>query len=348
MSIRFTWNSRTGATLIAVAALLLAGCASSSGAGTAQANRPPGTISSTVPPGTTLRVADQQQLLEQLFAVSGSKVPGVKLDYSNFVGGPPMLQAFKAGAVDVGFVASTPLIFAQAAHQAVVGVAAWTTPHSSFVLVTAPGVSGIHSWSDLKGKKVAYQQGTAFESVLLQGLDGAGLSLKDVEGVNLPYNQITAALAGGSVQAGILSAPTSTAYVAQNPSASIVLHTTDITTRTTFLIASNAALADPAKSAAIAQYLRTLVSAYSWVNAHPAVWAKAYYVDQFKLPLALGEKLLADNGNASFEPLPGAYVEPQQALADLYVKAGEIPTKLDASNEFVDTYDATVRQAQAS
>ena len=50
-----------------------------------------------------------------------------------------MLQAFQAGAIDVGFVGSTPLIFAQAAHQDVVGVAGWATPHSSSVWSPLPG-----------------------------------------------------------------------------------------------------------------------------------------------------------------------------------------------------------------
>jgi sulfonate transport system substrate-binding protein len=33
-------------------------------------------------------------------------------------------------------------------------------------------------------------------------------------------------------------------------------------------------------------------------------------------------------------PLPGKIVEPQQQLADLFQKAGQIPTKLDVSSEF--------------
>ena len=70
-----------------------------------------------------------------------------------------MLQAFHAGAIDAGFVADTPLIFAQAAHQDVVadrGVGQRARQRTS----SSPRPSsGINSWADLKGKKVAFQQG---------------------------------------------------------------------------------------------------------------------------------------------------------------------------------------------
>jgi hypothetical protein len=84
------------------------------------------------------------------------------------------------------------------------------------------------------------------------------------------------------------------------------------------------------------------------VAANPSAWAQALYVDQYKLPLAQGEKLLAATGSASFGELPGPYVTPQQELIDLYVAAGEIPTKLDASAEFDGRYNAVVRTEQGS
>src|SRR5580704_4530090 len=122
-----------------------------------------------VPAGTTLRVGDQLGVLESPLAAAGqNKGFPYSVSYSNFVGGPPMLQAFAAGAIDVGWVADTPLIFAQAAHQGVVAVAAYATKNASYQLVAASG-SSIKSWKDLKGKKVAYQQGTSLEAVLLQG-----------------------------------------------------------------------------------------------------------------------------------------------------------------------------------
>src|SRR5882724_6302909 len=126
--------ARTATAAVAlVIAVALSGCGSSSssssgtsGADGAQSDGTTPTVADRVPAGTTLRVADQLQLLETVLSTASNDAAfPYKVDYSNFVGGPPMLQAFHAGAVDIGFVADTPLIFAQAAKQDIVAVAAW-------------------------------------------------------------------------------------------------------------------------------------------------------------------------------------------------------------------------------
>ena len=109
-----------------------------------------------------------------------------RVSRSAFVGGPPMLQAFQANALDTGFIGSTPLIFAQAAKQSLVAVAGFTNPGSAYQLVAAPGTSDITGWASLKGKKVAYQQGTSAEAVLLLGLKHNNLKLSDITAVYLP------------------------------------------------------------------------------------------------------------------------------------------------------------------
>ena len=107
-----------------------------------------------------------------------------------------MLQAFQAGAIDTGFIGSTPLIFAQAGKQDIVAVAGWAYTARRLRAGTAPGNSDITGWDDLKGKKVAYQQGTAGEAALLQALDNVGLKLSDVTTVNVPQTQVVGRAAG--------------------------------------------------------------------------------------------------------------------------------------------------------
>ena len=354
-------SPRTAAAVTAAALALVACSSGSSGSRSTPANsqapaavtpagataRPTPAVPSSVPGGTTLRVADQLQALEQELAAEGQNTgfPNA-VQYSNFVGGPPMLQAFQAGAVDVGFVADTPLIFAQAAHQNVVGVAAWAPQHGSSELVAAPG-HVVRSWADLKGKKVAYQQGTLLEAVVLQGLHSVGLSLKDITSVNLPVTQVSVALQGGSVDAGILVEPLASVYLAQHPAATVVDRPDDITDRANFIIASKSALANPAKAAAIADYIGRVERSLSWINTHQAQWAQAFYVGQYKLPLAVGEQLLARSGPVSFIDLPGPLPGPQQTLADLYVDAGEIPARLDVTAEFDARFNSFVDAARS-
>lgn len=337
-----------------VVALALTGCGSSNSAQASSAidssTKPAAggsasSIPATVPSGTTLRVGDQLEFQKTLLEVGGqdTAIP-YKLEWSGFIGGPPMLQAFHAGAIDAGFVADTPLILAQAAHQDVVAVAAWASGHGTNELIAAPD-SGINSWADLKGKKVALQRGTSAEATVLQGLDRVGLKLSDIDVVDLPFTQVSAALQGGSVQAGILVPPLDTAYLKSNPGAKVVDRPDNLTARVNFLIAKKSAIDDPAKAAAIRDYILRLGRAFAKIKANPDPFIEKFYVGQYHLTLAAGRALLAQTGASSFVEFTPELNTAQQELADLFHDAGEIPDKVDAPQEFDSRFADAVRQA---
>ncbi|MDQ1382740.1 MAG: sulfonate transport system substrate-binding protein [Actinomycetota bacterium] len=340
-------------------ALTLAGCGSSaskaqpsgnpssttagaSGAGSAVQKT---AIAATVPSGTTLRVGDQLEFLKTLLATAGEDTAlPYKLEWSGFIGGPPMLQAFHAGAIDAGFVADTPLILAQAAHQDVVAVTAWASGHGSNELIAAPG-TGINSWADLKGKKVALQRGTSAEATVLQGLQRVGLKLSDIDVVDLPFTQVSPALQGGSVQAGILVPPLDSAYLTSNPGAKVVDRPDNLTARLSFLIAKKSAIEDPAKAAALRDYILRLGRAFAKIKADPDPFIEKFYVGQYHLSPAAGKALLTQLGASSFVQFTPELHAAQQELADLFLDAGEIPHKVDATQEFDTRFADVVRQA---
>lgn len=348
-------RSKTPLALL-LAATAIAASACSSGASSVATGTPgtsatissasPSAVPTAIPAGTTLRVADQLNALETPLAISGeNKDFPYKVAYSAFVGGPSMLQAFQAGALDLGWVAGTPAIFAQAAHQNVVVVGAYATEHSTYAAVNAPG-QHITSWAGLKGKSVAYQQGTVEESVLLQGLQSAGLKLSDITSVNLSTTSLVPALEAGKVDAAILVQPLTGVYLAKVPNATQIPVGNAITDRDAFLIASTAALSDPAKEAAIADYISRVVKATRWSDAHPAAAAQATFVDEYHLPLAASEAIIKSEGPSTFYPLPGPFLSSQQNLANLYAQAGVIPAAENVSAEFSSLYNATVAAAQ--
>ena len=336
-----------------VLALALAGCGSGNSAqASSSIDSSPSTVAgdaptvpTAVPSGTTLRVGDQLEYLKTLLdtAGEGSGLP-YAIDWSGFIGGPPMLQAFHADAIDAGFVADTPLIFAQAAHQDVLAIAAWATEHGTGELLAAPG-SGIGSWRDLKDKKVAFQRGTSAEATVLQGLDGVGLTLKDIDVVDLPFTQISAALQGGSVQAGILAPPLDTAYLKSNPGAKVVDRPDNLTARVSFVIASKSAIEDPAKAAALHDFILRLGRAFAKIKANPDPFIQKFYVGQYHLTPAAGKALLAQVGAASLIEFTPELNAAQQDLADLYHDAGEIPEKVDAPKEFDTRFADAIKQA---
>jgi NitT/TauT family transport system substrate-binding protein len=70
--------------------------------------------------------------------------------------------------------------------------------------------AGINSVADLKGKKVAAEEGTVDHFLLLQGLKKAGLSGKDIQFVPLETGKAATAFVGGQVDAVAVFAPFTT------------------------------------------------------------------------------------------------------------------------------------------
>jgi sulfonate transport system substrate-binding protein len=306
-------------------------------------------VSSAIPSGTVLRVGEQLKNLSTVLAM-GHQNQGFayQVQYSEFVGGPPMLQAFEGGSLDIGFIQSTPLIFAQAAGQHIAAVAGWASSGSGYALVSAPGEHSIKSWADLKGKRVAFQEGTALESALMEGLKTAGLSLHDITPVNLPTTQIAAALQGGSADAAIDVEPLLSSYLQANPSAQVIVHPAAVTEKSEFIVATSSALANKGVSAALADYITRLIKAYQYLAVHPQAVIQTVYETQYGLKPARAAYVSKLVGPSKFFTLPGGILGAQQNLANLYLAAGSIPARINVTPEFAPRFNSIVSAAQGS
>jgi len=334
-----TLTSATLATATAISSL--AGASSRSARHTRSAE--------TIPPGTVLRVGEQLKNLSTVLALGHENQNfAYQVQYSEFVGGPPMLQAFEGGALDVGFIQSTPLIFAQAAGQHITAVAGWASTGSAYALVSAPGQHSIKGWAGLKGKRVAFQEGTALEGALLEGLKSAGLSLHDITPVNVPATQVAAALQGGSADAGIEVEPLLSAYLQANPTARVITHPAGLTEKAEFLIAPSSALANQGVSAAVSDYITRLIKAYQYLAVHPQPVIQTVYEGQYGLTASRAAYVANLVGPSKFFTLPGAMLGPQQNLANLYLAAGAIPAHVNVKPEFDARYNSLVSTEQAS
>lgn len=318
------------------------------GAGAAtHSTRSSARVAASIPPGTVLRVGEQLKNLSTVLTLGhqDSNIP-YQVQYSEFVGGPPMLQAFEGGSLDVGFIQSTPLIFAQAAGQHIAAVAGWASSGSAYGLVAAPGESSIRSWAGLKDKRVAFQQGTALESALLEGLHSAGLNLHDITPVNVPATQVAAALQGGSADAAIEVEPLLSAYLQNNPTAQVVAHPAAVTEKSEFLVASSSALGNKGVSAALADYITRLIKSYEYLALHPQGAIQTVYEGQYGLKPTRATYVASLVGASKFFTLPGALLAPQQNLANLYLAAGVIPGHINVTQEFDPRYNAVVAAEQ--
>jgi sulfonate transport system substrate-binding protein len=198
----------------------------------------------------------------------------------------------------------------------------------------------------LAGKRVAYQRGTAAEAALLQALDAAGIAPDDVTTVDIPLTQATAALQGGSADAAITVEPLTSVYLASSPEAKVVDSASEITDRSSFLIATRSTLDDDARSAALADYTARLVRGFGYLRDHPDQVAQAIYVEQYGLTPERAAEVVEEQGVGSFVELPGEVEDQQPALADLFVDAGQIPETVDVSAEFDTRFNALVQEAQ--
>jgi sulfonate transport system substrate-binding protein len=128
---------------------------------------------------------------------------GVTVQWSEFMAGPPLLEALNVGAIDVSAdVADTVPLFAQAAGAKIVYLAQ-EAPSPTAQAILVPGKSDLKRVVDLKGKKVALTKGTGGHYLLLASLKRAGLTFKDITPQYLSPADGRAAFERGSVDAWV-------------------------------------------------------------------------------------------------------------------------------------------------
>ncbi|PDS81179.1 sulfonate ABC transporter substrate-binding protein [Rhizobium sp. L43] len=131
---------------------------------------------------------------------------GYTVEWTEFPGGPQLLEALNAGAVDFGSTGETPPIFAQAANAPLVYIAHEPpAPRGEAILV--PKDSPIKSVAELKGKKVAFNKGSNVHYLLVKALEEAGLTYEDVEPSFLAPADGRAAFEKGAVDAWVIWDP---------------------------------------------------------------------------------------------------------------------------------------------
>lgn len=315
-------------------------------AANAQSAQPEGTAAAlpvAVPAGSKLVVGDQNESLQTILAASGVRSRLVtRVAFANFLGGPEIFEAFRAGALDVALVGSTPPIYAHAAEEPLPIVAALKSTRPAYALALRPGLA-LTSLQELKGRKIAWAEGTARQPFILGALKRAGLRVEDVKLVPLKVADFPIAIKTGQVDVAPLNEPHLSrylkAYAAEKAQTLPAAAHEGLPASTHYLYASRKALADPAKAAAIRELVAGWVSAIAWSQAYPGDWVQAYYVKRQGLKEADGAAIVRADGELRFSPLRDT-VRTQQELIDLIHGAGQLPRRLDAREEFDFRFDA--------
>ncbi len=307
-------------------------------------------ISDKVPAGTSLTIGDP--VTQEALTLSGeiNKLP-FKVVWANISGGPRTIQAFRAHALDLGAVADIPPIHANWTGMPVkiVAVRFRQDPlhHPIYQIGIAPG-SPIKTLADLKGKKIAYSAGQAQGALVLRILKTLHLTKKDVKLVELPSTTdvYANALAAKLVDAAPLGGAFAQRYLAQygRDGAHIINH--GLRDDPAYLYAPVAVLNDPAKAAAIRQYVKFWARALVWIGAHREQWERGYFVQNQGLTPGDG-RIAADlEGQPD---IPGSWndaIKRQQETVDLLAQENNEP-RLDAANLFDRRFEGVAAAAAA-
>lgn len=298
-----------------------------------------------IPAGTKLVVADQNEALQTLIRASGVQAKlSSAVTYANFLGGPAILEAFRAGALDLATVGNTPPIQAHAAGERIPIVAARVSSETDYFLAVRPGLR-INSLEELKGKSIAYGEGTGRQPFVLNALKLAGLTRKDVKLVPLRAADFPDAIRTGQVDVAALNEPHFSRYLAdfadRGASALPKEQNDRLPKSLAYLYASKKALDDPGKAAAIREFVAGWIDASRWSHKNVDAWVDAYYVKRQNLKPADGRKIVESEGDFQF-PLLASLIAKQQSLIDVIHEAGDLPKRLDAREEFDLRFDEVI------
>lgn len=128
----------------------------------------------------------------------------IKVENPEITSGAQQTQAIAAGEIDVASVlGGTSAILARANGVDLKVIGAYARSPKAYYLMT--GENGVSALADLKGKKIAGPKGTVLNQLLVAALAKQGLTLKDVEYINMDLPTARQALLSGQVDVATLA-----------------------------------------------------------------------------------------------------------------------------------------------
>jgi sulfonate transport system substrate-binding protein len=253
---------------------------------------------------------------------------GVTVTWTEFLGGPALLEAMGAESIDFGITGDAPPIFAQAAGVPLVYVGVEPpSPHGEAVIVLDG--SPIKSVADLRGKRIALNRGSNVHNLLVRVLQANGLSITDVTPVYLKPSDARPAFENGSVDAWVIWDP----YLAA----------AEIADKTRLIadgVAPNGRVIDENREYFLStrdfdaknhDIVRALLADLTQTEAYAA----AHHTEMVKLlapamgmdPAAV--KLAIDRLSFGVQPMTDKLFASQQDIADVFANLNLIPQKID-------------------
>ncbi|EIG57807.1 ABC transporter substrate-binding protein [Bradyrhizobium sp. WSM1253] len=251
-----------------------------------------------------------------------------------FTASLPVMEAIKAGSVDFTFATATAVVNAVPARVPIVPLAAYPLPADEVDFLVQAN-SSIKTAADLKGKKIAHQNGTTGTYSLIKYLETAGLRLSDVQAVSLSGADAFTAFAQGSIDGWIHWQPATALALTKLGGKSRLLPDVKTYDYAFYVARSDVALEYPQL---FAKFVKIIRETQAYIFAHPAesvaLWASQGGFPPNGTEQAVYEKLvrdarLSESTAVALKPIDDAAAASAQDLADNFHALGVLPNKVD-------------------
>ena len=274
-----------------------------------------------------LRIGDQKGNSQAVMEAAGVlKDVAYNIEWKEFPAAAPLLEALSAGAIDTGLVGDAPFTFAAAANVPVKAIAAVRQSREGLA-VLVPDQSGVKSFDDLRGKKIATGRGSIGHQLILAALEDRGWKTSDVQIVFLAPSDAKVAYSQGSVDAWSTWEP----YVSQEEvlfKSRRIITAEGITPGIGFQVASPNAIKD--KRAELEDFVRRLAAARAWSLGNVATYAETWG-KLMNIPTSVPLNWLT-RAKIRITPIDDGVVADEQKTIDLYFRSGLIKQNFNASD----------------
>ncbi|KQT86100.1 sulfonate ABC transporter substrate-binding protein [Aurantimonas sp. Leaf443] len=251
---------------------------------------------------------------------------GYEVEWTEFPGGPQLLEALNVGAIDFGTTGEAPPIFAQAAGAPLVYVA-YEPPAPRGEAILVPKDSPLQSVAELKGRTIVLNKGSNVHYLLVKALEEAGVAYGDVATRFLPPADARAAFEQGAADAWAIWDPF-LAAAEVTIEARQLRNGEGIVPNHQFYLASRDFVSGHGEA------LNALVAALGEIDT----WAQANALsaaEELAPSVGIPADILAIAiGRQSYgvKPLDAAVVAAQQKIADTFHGLGLIPERISIAD----------------
>jgi sulfonate transport system substrate-binding protein len=279
--------------------------------------------------GVTLRIGTYKGLWRPLLQSSALANTPYAIDWKELNNGVLHIEALNGDALDVGSGSEIPAMFA-ARQRANVRFIAVIHEDLNSQVTLARKDAPINSIADLKGKRVGYVRATTAHYFLARQLAEVGLGFNDIEAVNLTPADGYSAFASGSLDAWAIYGYNGQLAVAKH-GARILKTAVGYLSGNFPVYANLKAIDDPARQAAIGDFLLRLQKAYAWANKNFPAYAAAQ-VAETHLPIAdLLDQFAHRSGDYALTAVTPDVPATHQEVADTFLKLGVLDQQTDVT-----------------